>query len=295
MKFISGKKLNMTQIWKDGRVIAVTPIAAGPCIVSQVKTKSKDGYEALQLAYGNRKLKNIKKPQQGHFKISGVKPSYVREFRLEKAADFKIGDIISVGTFTSGDIVNITGTSKGRGFQGVVKRHGFAGFRKTHGNKDQLRRSGSVGATGPAHVFKGTRMPGRMGSSRVTITNLEVVEVDEDKNLLLIKGAIPGYVNGYVMVQGPGKLEVNLIKKENKENKEKEKENKESVKDKDENEVKDNEVKDGVKKEIKDVEEKETEKEIKVEDQEKNIKEEVKEQEKEIKTKDAKSNADLVK
>ena len=210
MKFISGKKLSMTQIWSDNRVWAVTPVAAGPCTISQVKTKEKDGYNALQLAYGSRKLKNIKKPQQGHFKASATSPSYVREFRTDTAADFKVGDVVTASTFAVGDIVNVTGISKGRGFQGVVKRHYFSGFRKTHGNKDQLRRSGSIGAKGPAHVFKGTRMPGRMGNARVTVTNLEVVSVDEEKGLILIKGAIPGSINGYVMIQGKGDLQVNL-------------------------------------------------------------------------------------
>lgn len=214
MKFISGKKLSMTQIWIGDRVMAVTPVTVGPCTVTQVKSKSQDGYEALQIAYGVRKEKNINKPQLGHFKKTGVKPAHVREFRLDDASSFKAGDVISVGTFAVGDRIDVTGTSKGKGFQGVVKRHHFGGFRATHGNKDQERMSGSVGPKGPAHVFKGTRMGGRMGGERVTTKNLEVMAIDEANNILFVKGAVPGGINGYVYVQGDGELKVNLVKAE---------------------------------------------------------------------------------
>ncbi len=212
MKFILGNKLSMTQVWKGDRVIAVTPVLAGPCVITQVKNQSKDGYEALQLASGTRKEKNINKPQIGHFKSAGVKPAHVREFRLGKTADFKVGDVISVEAFTEGDIINVTGTSKGKGFQGVVKRHGFHGFRKTHGNKDQERMPGSIGPKGPAHVFKGTRMAGRMGGDRVTTTNLEVVSVNPAENIIYVKGSVPGAINGLVMITGRGDLQVNLKK-----------------------------------------------------------------------------------
>ncbi len=210
MKFISGKKLSMTQIWSGDKVLAVTPVLAGPCTITQVKTKAKDGYEALQLAYGVRKEKNIKKPQLGHFKAAGVKPAHVKEFRTDQAADFKVGDIVSVGTFKVGDKLDVTGISKGRGFQGVVKRHGFHGFRKTHGNKDQERMPGSIGPKGPAHVFKGTRMGGRMGGVQVTVTNLEVAAVDEKNNIIFIQGAVPGSINGFITVRAQGDLQVNL-------------------------------------------------------------------------------------
>lgn len=209
MKFISGKKLSMTQIWSGDAVMAVTPVLAGPCTITQVKSKVKDGYDAVQLAYGERKEKNIKKPQLGHYKKAGVKPAHVREFKIDNTADLKIGDTITVDTFAVGDKINVTGVSKGKGFQGVVKRHHFAGFRKTHGNKDQERMPGSIGPKGPAHVFKGTRMAGRMGGDRVTTTNLEVMAIDEEKNIIFVKGAVPGAINGFITISGTGELKVN--------------------------------------------------------------------------------------
>lgn len=201
----------MTQIWSGDKVVAVTPVLAGPCQITQVKTQSsKDGYSALQLAYGERKLKNINKPQQGHFKKAGLSSAaYVREFRFDNAADFKIGDVVFADTFQVGDRVAVTGTSKGKGFQGVVKRHNFGGFRATHGNKDQERMSGSVGPKGPAHVFKGTRMGGRMGGEQVTVSNLSIAGVDVENNLLFVAGAIPGAINGFVSIKGEGELLVN--------------------------------------------------------------------------------------
>jgi large subunit ribosomal protein L3 len=208
MKFILGKKMSMTQIWVKDKVMAVTPVLAGPCVITQVKTKTKDAYNALQLAYGTRKEKNIKKPQLGQVKNLNIKPAHLREFKTAEAANFKIGDIVNVETFVVGDSVNVTGTSKGKGFQGVVKRHHFHGFRKTHGNKDQERMGGSIGPKGPAHVFKGTRMGGRMGGERVTTTNLEVVSLDAEKNTIFIKGAIPGAINGLIMIEGQGDLKV---------------------------------------------------------------------------------------
>ncbi len=212
MKFISGKKLSMTQIWINDKVIAVTPILAGPCTITQVKTKERDGYEALQLAFGKRKTKNIKKPQLGHYRQAQVLPTHVKEFRTTDASQFKVGDLINVEAFQVGDQINVTGTSKGRGFQGVIKRHHFHGFRKTHGNKDQERMPGSIGPKGPAHVFKGTKMGGRMGNERVTTTNLEVLGLDIEQNIMFVKGAVPGAINGFVFVRGLGKLEVNLRK-----------------------------------------------------------------------------------
>jgi len=206
MKFILGKKLPMTQLWDNDRVLAVTPVLAGPCTITQVKTKALDKYSALQLALGVRKEKNIKKPQLGHFKKAGVAPMHVREFRTENDIDAKIGDQIDVSTFAVGDVVSVTGTSKGRGFQGVVKRHGFQGGRKSHGNKDQLRMPGSVGPKGPAHIFKGMRMGGRMGKERVTIQNLSIAAIDVEKNILYIKGAVPGANDGLLLIKGEGEL-----------------------------------------------------------------------------------------
>jgi large subunit ribosomal protein L3 len=210
MKFILGKKLSMTQIWSGDQVVALTPVAAGPCVITQVKTKAKDGYESLQLAYGERKEKNIKKPQLGHYKKTDVKPTHVKEFRIDETANFKAGDVVTVEAFTVGDKIDVTGTSKGKGFQGVVKRHGFHGFRKTHGNKDQERMPGSIGPKGPAHVFKGTRMGGRMGGVKVTTTNLEVAAIDAVNNILFVKGAVPGAINSLVMIKADGDLKVNL-------------------------------------------------------------------------------------
>lgn len=200
----------MTQVWNsDDKVIAVTPVLAGPCTIVQVKNKEKDGYSALQLAYGTRKEKNIAKPQKGHLKALGLSPRHMREFRTEEAANFKPGDIVSVETFSEGEIINVTGTSKGKGFQGVVKRHGFAGFRATHGNKDQERMPGSIGNKGPARVFKGKKMPGRMGGERVTVTNLEIVKVDTLNNIIFIAGALPGAINGLILLNAKGELKVN--------------------------------------------------------------------------------------
>ena len=212
MKFIIGKKIEMTQVWtKDDQVTAVTRIQAGPCTVTQVKNKKKDGYTGVQLGYGEKKEKNIKKPQKNHVKGLG-NIRFMREFRTE-TGELKRGDMIDVSSFEVGDTVSATGTSKGRGFQGVVKRHGFKGTKATHGNKDQLRMPGSIGATGPAHVFKGTRMGGRMGGDQVTVKNLEVIEVDKENNIISIKGAVPGARNGLIMIKGEGEVKDQIEKK----------------------------------------------------------------------------------
>ena len=202
--------MSMTQIWVDDKVVGVTPVQAGPCVITQVKNTAKDGYVAVQLAYGTRQAKNINKPQLGHYKKTGTQPAYVREFRLNKDVDLKEGDVITAGTFAVDDIVAVTGIAKGKGFQGVVKRHGFSGHSKTHGNKDQERMPGSIGPKGPAHVFKGTRMGGRMGGGQITTSNLKIKAVDTVNNILFIQGAIPGSINGYVVIKGLGELQVNL-------------------------------------------------------------------------------------
>ncbi len=199
----------MTQVWVNDKVIGVTPIQAGPCVITQIKTKDNDGYQALQLGFGFRKEKNIRKPQLGHLLKSAAKNvRHLREFTVESLPEVKLGDVVKVDTFAVGDIVAVTGVSKGKGFQGVVKRHGFHGFRKTHGNKDQERHSGSVGPKGPAHVFKGTRMGGHMGDAQVTTTNLEVISIDTDNNILYLKGAVPGSVNSLIMIKGAGDLKI---------------------------------------------------------------------------------------
>jgi len=212
MKFIIGKKIEMTQVWQGEKVVAVTRVQAGPCPVVQVKiTKSKDGYSAVQLGFDERKEKNVKKPQIGHFKKAGITSKegktlrYLREFR-DEVKDLKVGDIVDVNTFQVGDTVKVTGTSKGKGFQGGVRRHGWHGHNETHGTKDQVRTSGSIGAGGPQHVFKGLRMPGRMGNARATISNLKIVQIDKENNILYISGAVPGARNGLVMIYGDGEL-----------------------------------------------------------------------------------------
>ena len=199
----------MTQVWQGEKVIGVTKVQAGPCPVVQVKTvNSKDGYSAVQLGYGERKEKNIKKPQAGHLKkisnfqfpISKNKNiKYLKEFRCD-AADLKMGDVVDVSTFAVGDTVKVTGTSKGKGFQGNVRRHGFHGHNTTHGTKDQVRTSGSIGAGGVQHVLKGMRMPGRMGDNRLTVRGLTVVKVDAEKGIIAIKGAVPGNNGSIVQI-----------------------------------------------------------------------------------------------
>jgi len=194
MKFILGTKENMTQFFaKDGRVIPATIISVPKSVVTQIKTLESDGYSSIQIASGERKEKNIAKPQLGHFnKLGNFR--FVKEFRLkgEENSDLKVGDILSADIFEAGEIVSVTGISKGKGFQGAVKRHGFKGAPTSHGHRHDTRRPGSIGATGPQRVFKGTRMAGRTGSDRVTVKNLELVAVNTQNSQLLVKGAIPG-------------------------------------------------------------------------------------------------------
>ena len=197
----------MAQIWEGDKVVPVTPVAAGPCFVTQIKDEKNDGYFALQVGFDTKKEKNVKKPQRNHLAKSGHNNlKYVKELRLESPIEAEVGDVITTETFVKGDIVDVVGTSKGKGFQGIVKRHGFSGHKHTHGNKDQERHSGSVGPKGPAHVFKGTRMGGQMGDQQVTTTNLEVIEIDTANNIIYVKGAIPGAINSLVIIKGKGDL-----------------------------------------------------------------------------------------
>ena len=203
MKFILGKKLKMTQIFDEtGRVVPATLIEAGPCVVSQIKTKEKDGYKAIQVGFDKKRAKNIAKPQKGH--LAQVQKSnkdlaeeevnlrYLREFRVEKPEEFKLGSKITADVFAEGDKVRVIGISKGKGFQGVVKRHGFAGAPATHGTKHNLRAPGSIGSAFPERVWKGRRMAGRMGYDTINLKGTKVVQVDKDNNLLAIKGSLPG-------------------------------------------------------------------------------------------------------
>lgn len=228
MKFILGKKKEMTQIFaEDGKVIPVTKILTGPCYISAIKKKDKDGYEAVQLVFGPKK--KGKKPQKGQFK--GIADSsffqYAREFRVPDGdkvlENLKKGQKITVDLFEKGEKVKITGTSKGKGFQGVVKRHGFSGSPKTHGHKDQLRMPGSIGATGPAHVFKGMKMPGQMGGGQVAIDNIEIADVDAENNVLYVKGALPGAENGLLLIKNKAEYKMPEKKKEEKPEAEEEK------------------------------------------------------------------------
>jgi len=206
MKAILGKKLEMTQKFAaDGAVVPVTKVLAGPCTITQVKTVEKDGYSAVQVGFGVREKQN--KPMAGHLKDLGNLADLI-EFRPEKPeemGELKRGDKITADIFAVGDMVDVSGYSKGRGFAGVVKRHHFHGQNSTHGHKDQARMPGSIGAGGNQHVFKGLRMGGHMGDAAVTVKNLEIVEVDPKNNFLYIKGAVPGARNGL--------LEIRAIKK----------------------------------------------------------------------------------
>jgi large subunit ribosomal protein L3 len=201
---IIGKKIGMTQVYaEDGSAIPVAVIQAGPCVVVQRKSKEKDGYSAVQLGFvENRTIKRVTKPMAGHFKKASLPPCRVlREFRVEDGAEVKVGDKVSVTLFTPGDSVSVVGTSKGKGFQGVIKRHHFRGGAATHGSMFH-RAPGSIGASAfPSRVLKGMRAAGHMGSDRVTVRNLQVVKVDAESNLLVIRGSIPGAGGGYVIIR----------------------------------------------------------------------------------------------
>jgi large subunit ribosomal protein L3 len=195
---IIGKKKGMQQLFKEGEEVVVTVIEAGPCFVVQIKTEEKDGYNAVQLGFED--TKRINSPQKGHLKDIG-KLRYLREFKIADNESLEKGQKVDVDIFKSGDLVNITGISKGKGFAGGVKRHHFAGGPKTHGQSDRHRAPGSIGATtSPGRVFKGLRMAGHMGHERVTVRNLEVVEVDLEHHLLLVKGAVPGGRKGLLLI-----------------------------------------------------------------------------------------------
>lgn len=201
MSFLIGRKVKMEQTWDEkGNVVPVTVINAGPVVITQVKTKDKDGYEAFQAGYDNTG-KHISKALAGHLKNLG-KFRHIREFKkADEKEQYSVGDAIDVSAFAKGDKVTITGYEKGRGFQGVVKRHGFHGGPKTHGQKNRHRAPGSLGATAPQRVVKGKRMAGRMGNERVTLKKVLVVDVDKEKNLMLVKGPVPGNKRNILLIQ----------------------------------------------------------------------------------------------
>ena len=203
MSGLIGKKIGMTSIFdENGKNIPCTVIQAGPCVVTQVRTKEVDGYEALQLGFDDKAEKRSTKALNGHFKKAGTTAKRrVVEFQGFEQ-DLKLGDQILVDHFEEGEFVDVSGTSKGKGFQGVVKRHGFAGSERTHGQQSMNRAPGSVGAASyPARIFKGMRMGGRMGGDTVKVQNLRVLKVVKDKNLIVVKGAVPGHKNSYVIIQ----------------------------------------------------------------------------------------------
>ena len=203
MSGLIGKKIGMTSIFdENGKNIPCTVIQAGPCVVTQVRTKEVDGYEALQLGFDDKAEKQSTKALNGHFKKAGTTAKRrVVEFQGFEQ-DLKLGDQILVDHFEEGEFVDVSGTSKGKGFQGVVKRHGFAGSERTHGQQSMNRAPGSVGAASyPARIFKGMKMAGRMGGDNVKVQNLRVLKVVKDKNLLVVKGAVPGHKNSYVIIQ----------------------------------------------------------------------------------------------
>lgn len=202
-----GRKIGMTQVFSpSGEAIPVTVIEVGPCVVTQVRTKDRDGYEAVQIGFGDIRPKSLTKPEQGHLAKAGRLVRHLREFEADNVEDYEVGQELNVDLFQAGQIIDVTGTSKGRGFAGVMKRHNFRGGPRTHGQSDRARAPGSIGAgTTPGHVFKGTRMAGRMGNKRVTVQNLQVVEVLGDRHLLLVRGSVPGAKNGLVMVRQAAK------------------------------------------------------------------------------------------
>ena len=204
IKGILGTKLGMTQIFDESnRVVPVTVVEAGPCVVTQIRTVENDGYNAIQIAYAEIDPRKAKKPQAGHFKKAGVTPRrHMAEIRMDDVSGYEVGQDVTVDIFEGIDFVDVTGTSKGKGFAGGMKRHGFSGQGASHGNQAAHRRVGGIGACAtPGRVFKGTRMAGRMGSDRVTTQNLKIQKIDTEANLLIIKGAIPGARGGLVTVK----------------------------------------------------------------------------------------------
>ena len=201
-KGLIGKKIGMTQLFdENGKVIPVTVVEAGPCTVVQKKTIENDGYEAIQVGFGDVKVQRVNKPMAGHFKKADVAPKKVlKEFRLESIADVNVGDILKADTFAVGDRVDVVGTSKGKGTAGVIKRWNFSRLKETHGTGPVHRHGGSLGVIDPARIFKGKKMAGHLGAEKVTVQNLDIVKVDVENNLIAIKGAIPGPKNGIVVI-----------------------------------------------------------------------------------------------
>jgi large subunit ribosomal protein L3 len=203
VKGILGTKLGMTQVWDNNRVVPVTVVQAGPCVVTQVRTPDRDGYPAVQLGFGAIDPRKVNQPESGHFAKAEVAPRrHLVELRTTDASEYALGQEVTVETFAPGQFVDVTGTTKGKGFAGVMKRHGFHGLRASHGVERKHRSPGAIGGCAtPGRVFKGTRMAGRMGGVRFTVQNLVIQAVDPDNHLLLVKGAVPGPKGGLVLIR----------------------------------------------------------------------------------------------
>jgi len=209
VKGILGAKLGMTQVWDNNKVVPVTVVQAGPCVVTQVRTADKDGYSAIQLAYGAVDPRKVNKPEAGHYAKANVAPRrHLVELRTTDASEYELGAEVTVDTFSAGQSIDVTGRTKGKGFAGVMKRHGFHGLKASHGVERKHRSPGSIGACAtPGRVFKGVRMAGRMGGVRYTVQNLTVQAVDTENNVLLVKGAIPGPAGALILVRSAAKTQ----------------------------------------------------------------------------------------
>ena len=211
---IIGRKIGMTQIFlEDGSAVPATVIEAGPCKVVQKKTKDKDGYDALQLGFLPKNEKRVNKPLSGHFKKAGTGSfTLLREFRMEDVGGYELGQEVTLNLFKPGDVVDVTGLSKGRGFAGVIKRHGFHGFPASRGTHEYFRHGGAVGMHSyPARVFKGMKMPGHFGNAKVTVQNIRVIDVKEDQNLILLRGGVPGARHGFVFIRSASKQKKSAV------------------------------------------------------------------------------------
>jgi large subunit ribosomal protein L3 len=207
VKGILGAKLGMTQVWDNGRVVPVTVVQAGPCVVTQVRTADKDGYSAVQLAYGAIDPRRVNKPKSGHYAKADVAPRrHIVELRTTDASEYTLGQEVTVEAFEAGELIDVTGRTKGKGFAGVMKRHGFHGLRASHGVERKHRSPGSIGACAtPGRVFKGVRMAGRMGGVRYTVQNLTIQAVDPENNVILVRGAVPGPAGALVLLRSAAK------------------------------------------------------------------------------------------
>ncbi|GAA3293893.1 50S ribosomal protein L3 [Dactylosporangium vinaceum] len=214
VKGILGEKLGMTQVWDNGKVVPVTVVQAGPCVVTQVRTPDNDGYSAVQLAWGQIDPRKVNKPRAGHFAKADVAPRrHVVELRTTDAGEYSLGQEISADAFAAGQRIDVTGRTKGKGYAGVMKRHGFHGLRASHGVERKHRSPGSIGACAtPGRVFKGVRMAGRMGGARFTVQNLTVQAIDAEQGLILVRGAVPGPKGSLVLLRSAAKVEVKAQK-----------------------------------------------------------------------------------